>query len=624
MLKKFLFFVVLFFQCFTIFGVNYNDFEHLELQYQNTISYDISLDSKYSIEDLTITDYLYPQESNFLTITEREFSIPSVTEKKENGNTILEYETSKYTTLGTNTFQTLTSFTSNYYFPKIYNKVDYPITSSEPSEFLSFIGLIDISPEIKQKASELASGETDTFLIAAKIAKWIREDIEYDLSTVTENPNQKSSQVFISKKGVCKEITNLYVSMMRSLGIPARVVTGFAYTNSQEVIDFVGSPWGGHAWAEVKIGNTWVPFDLTYNQYGFVDATHIPTYKDKEIKVQSISLSGKGYGFSIIDHSLQSNQKFVVTQFSENHSAKKFFDISITGPNELGFGSFGYLHVKIKNTQSYYQVAFVQLSKTPEISLISEQKKMVILKPFEEKEIIFKYKIPENLDPKYIYTFPFTLYTETQKETFEVKVEKSFQTIIEKELPIEKKEDKAYSSNSLPISCSYEVHSNKNSIFCSVKNNNNFEIYSMRLCVESECETSSLTINEEKTFSFSSPSFSPTLTYAYLDKKGEIQIDIAKPVQEVTLLPLKQRLRITSSKQTIEQEYLTSITINNQETVTLQNTTMELALKPGNYNISIQTKHPNTHEVLIENTQTIIITDYTLWEKIVRLFKHLF
>jgi len=98
--------------------------------------------------------------------------------------------------------------------------------------------------------------------------------------------------------------------MSRSLGIPARVVSGYAYTDSEEVVEFVGSHWGGHAWAEVLIDDTWVPFDLTYKQYGYVDASHIILNQNEKTYANSVSINGSGIGFNIKPNSLKTDSNF--------------------------------------------------------------------------------------------------------------------------------------------------------------------------------------------------------------------------------------------------------------------------------------------------------------------------
>jgi len=62
----------------------------------------------------------------------------------------------------------------------------------------------------------------------------------------------------------CSEFSQLYVAMARSVGLPARIVSGLAYG---------GSTFGGHAWVEVWVGQ-WIELDPTWGT-DFVDATHM-------------------------------------------------------------------------------------------------------------------------------------------------------------------------------------------------------------------------------------------------------------------------------------------------------------------------------------------------------------
>lgn len=77
-------------------------------------------------------------------------------------------------------------------------------------------------------------------------------------------------EVLRTKVGDCNEHTALYVAMARSLGIPARIATGLAYTRGAFYY---------HAWPEVYIDEgrgrgLWLPVDPTFNQFP-ADATHI-------------------------------------------------------------------------------------------------------------------------------------------------------------------------------------------------------------------------------------------------------------------------------------------------------------------------------------------------------------
>jgi transglutaminase-like putative cysteine protease len=77
-------------------------------------------------------------------------------------------------------------------------------------------------------------------------------------------------EVLRTKVGDCNEHTALYVAMARSIGIPARIAVGLAYTRGAFFY---------HAWPEVYIEEgrsrgLWLPVDPTFNQFP-ADATHI-------------------------------------------------------------------------------------------------------------------------------------------------------------------------------------------------------------------------------------------------------------------------------------------------------------------------------------------------------------
>jgi transglutaminase-like putative cysteine protease len=77
-------------------------------------------------------------------------------------------------------------------------------------------------------------------------------------------------EVLRTKVGDCNEHTALYVAMARSIGIPARIAVGLAYSRGAFYY---------HAWPEVYIDEgrgrgLWLPVDPTFNQYP-ADATHV-------------------------------------------------------------------------------------------------------------------------------------------------------------------------------------------------------------------------------------------------------------------------------------------------------------------------------------------------------------
>ena len=554
-----------------IFGINIvysnplNSYEYLKLEFKTDIEFKLNFENRYEFENFYLNSYFFPQnkEEN-LFINEFESSKENYNLLEDFGNNYIQFSYNKNSLLNQNNINNKFLIESLMHWPKIKEKENFPILNPNNNEYLEFIGLIDTNQKIKNQASQLAQGQDDVFLIASIIAKWIREDINYDLSTIAENPNQKSSEVFESKVGVCKEITNLYVSMMRSLGIPARVVSGFAYTDSQEVVDFVGNNWGGHAWAEVYISGEWVPFDLTYNQYGFVDATHIPTFKGLEVKSQSASISSKGFGFSLVSNSLKANYNFTVID-KKNINEDIPFKVEISGPQELAQNSFGHIELNVKNTQDYYQVVFLNLAKANEIELLDLNHKMVILKPNDEKKVFFRYKIPD-LDKNYIYTMPFKIYNELFEEEFSVEVKSTNQLIEQIDVPQDEQIKVEYSSNNPKLSCSFIIEVKENLLLCSIQNQNNYELNNFQVCSSKTCEVISLKINEQQTITFNTKEFKENIFYQFEDKKYEFNFEIKKPKINYLLNVSNQRGELNTTIENFQQGLVLNI-YNNEKLV---------------------------------------------------------
>ena len=94
------------------------------------------------------------------------------------------------------------------------------------------------------------------------------------------------ADIMEKRYGDCTEHALLFVTMARSLGIPAREVSGLYYA------DELGG-FGGHAWAEVALDGKWIPVDPAWNQ-AWTDPAHVRIYTEgvSEYAQQVVQLSG--------------------------------------------------------------------------------------------------------------------------------------------------------------------------------------------------------------------------------------------------------------------------------------------------------------------------------------------
>src|SRR5688572_27990895 len=139
-------------------------------------------------------------------------------------------------------------------------KIQLPITNPEVAAFLKATGEITSdNKNVIDQAREIAGDDRDAWSVARKLADWTYKNLEWKVVA-----RAGAADTLASREADCSEFSQLYVSMARTLGLPARIVSGLAHS---------GSSFGGHAWVEVWVGE-WVELDPTWGT-DFVDATHI-------------------------------------------------------------------------------------------------------------------------------------------------------------------------------------------------------------------------------------------------------------------------------------------------------------------------------------------------------------
>lgn len=313
--------------------------------------------------------------------------------------------------LGTQKFSSEYILTSGSEYYPITKKVSFPINNLEQSviPYTKTTEFIDLNDDIIDVANDIAQGKDDLYEVVFDAAVWVNQNIEYDLSTVTAEASLPSSWVLENKRGVCDEMTNLFISILRSLGIPARFVSGISYTNS-ELFD---EPWGPHGWAEVYFPDFgWVPFDPTYGQYGFVDAGHLKLKESVDSDKSSIDFEWLSYGVSI-EGNAPTNTVEVINKYGRKTSDTNIELSSLE--DELGFGSYGAITAVVSNNVGEYRPLKLELVGTPEIEIL-EPTNYVMLGPNEKKTIAWKVKFPSDLDKRSLYTFPFSVYDNFQNK----------------------------------------------------------------------------------------------------------------------------------------------------------------------------------------------------------------
>ena len=116
-------------------------------------------------------------------------------------------------------------------------------------------------------ADELAAGVTSTYDVVRAYEGWLSANVEYDLDAPLPDAGEDAVHDFLfdSRLGFCEQIASALTIMLRTQGVPARLVTGYVPGSRDEVAGvFEVRASDAHAWVEVWFPQTgWQAFDPT-------------------------------------------------------------------------------------------------------------------------------------------------------------------------------------------------------------------------------------------------------------------------------------------------------------------------------------------------------------------------
>ncbi|NHN32009.1 transglutaminase family protein [Paenibacillus agricola] len=148
-------------------------------------------------------------------------------------------------------------------------------------EFLLPTVYTEINDDLYAYSVKYPLGEEGFYVWAKNLMSGINSDFIYD-PTAT-HVNTQVGDTLRLRRGVCQDYTHLMIAVCRSIGMPARYVSGY---------HFVGDLHGGstdfeqasHAWVEAHVpGTGWLGFDPTNNaevDWRYVKLGHGRDYKD--------------------------------------------------------------------------------------------------------------------------------------------------------------------------------------------------------------------------------------------------------------------------------------------------------------------------------------------------------
>jgi len=383
-------------------------------------------------------------------------------------------------------------------FADVRARVPFPIKNipEDIEKYLSCTEKIDCdSQSIISRASELASGKDDLFDVVFTFATYSTDTLEYDLTF--SDDVECASDVLEIKRGVCTEFTTLMIAFCRAVGIPARYISGEAYSNQEGIKGF-----GEHAWAEVFFpGYGWVPFDPTYAEYGMVDASHIALKKSVDADQPASSFVWFGRDGNLVPGELDITAEII----KEGDDIEPFVKIKTELTSELAIGSYGLITVDITNLLNKYVATTVDLSKIDELT-VEDPERHVYLSPFETKTIQWIFKIDDDMAENMIYDFPIFIYTKQLiNESVKVKARREYTYYTRNEiLDMMVGTDDDASRKEMVFDCSTEPEqlSGTVEVVCGVENKGNTDLKDLEICGFGECRVVDVPITHRKVEKF--------------------------------------------------------------------------------------------------------------------------
>jgi len=479
---------------------NYNNYSILDLEISQEISAELQSESSSStIKEAKMIIHFFPKDDSMQNVEEIKVKTePSASLKQSENQLEAKWDSFESELI----FKIDSKVKTKNGFIKIENKISFPPDfPSNLDEYTKATQNIDITSEIKEKANELVEGESDYYTALIKIANFVKEHVEYDLNPSTKNSLKPASWVYNNKKGACDEISNLYLSLLRSLKIPSRFVSGVVYSNK----DY---SFGNHGWVEVyfpKYG--WVPFDVTYGQYGWIDPSHVKMMVSKDPSEGSLEASWTGRDVTLATKPIEIDTEVTSAQ----GSPPELLEVSLKPlKNEVKPGSYMVVEALVKNNNPYYVPFYGVLTKAPGI-LNNKTTKQNIINPRSQKNIYYIIHVPDHFEKDKIYTSILelkTMFGDTAESNIRFTDEYNLYDLEWAEETFEKLESRSEKEilKEVSLDCSADkkkyYQEEEAIITCNVENKGNVRIESLQICLKEDCKKKALSINEGSQVSF--------------------------------------------------------------------------------------------------------------------------
>ena len=179
---------------------------------------------------------------------------------------------------GSYTFRVMQNTSGDKYVELFSTSAQVALDSEfEPFIRPSFYCSYDASSAAVKKASELAAGAANEGDVLRAVYSYIVSNVAYDNDKAAELATQTGyvpnpDETLASGKGICFDYASLAGAMLRSLGIPTKIITG--YVSPDGIYHAWNMVYIDGSWHTVEISvdpDTWTRVDLTFAASGALD-----------------------------------------------------------------------------------------------------------------------------------------------------------------------------------------------------------------------------------------------------------------------------------------------------------------------------------------------------------------
>lgn len=387
-MKKMLFiFIILFFQasfCIDCSNIESKDFASTIINY-----------SVKGVVELNFDDYLFENFSfNFRGVPQivlQNYDSEGIILIDDFGNKMINFELDEISENLNWHFNSILSISNDEI--KIRNNPPFPYLNEfdeSIKKYLDFSKTANKDINIKLKTNQLVAGVNDYLTAVAIISEFVSYYIEYNKAFFLYT-SANASEVFNIKKGVCDEYSTLAISMFRSVGIPARYVGGYAFTNIGDLGCMNFEP---HSWIEIYVPNHgWIQVDNTFKEFFWINSGHIPLYSSPDLlDILSLQLQRKAIGEESANFLKKNEYDFNISLLGfEKNDSILLMDIS--APSLIGDDSYFLINVSITNPSNYWILNTLVSTPIKDIGLINNNHSIPLVIPPNEqiiKQFIFK------------------------------------------------------------------------------------------------------------------------------------------------------------------------------------------------------------------------------------------